>query len=199
VWLRAIGPLWFVVSFVVPRFAGGSHAGNSAHKHGNSPPQIQKRRVVRGRPSVIHGSGFVLGLGPPSLSVVSGGRARCANGKGKMMGIEHAVSKSGRYPLSIFNFPRRGNAPETALISTAAFLRKAKKEGPSVDGLPFSYGLRFTPGPGLPSMSVVFGAFTAKGFVRDSSRVPSGRQCMLRLRLRLAMPPRGRRLLPQKA
>jgi hypothetical protein len=57
-----------------------------------------------------------------------------------------------------FQFPLRGNTPETALINTAAFLQKAKKEGLSADGLPVSYGLRFAPGLGLPSLSAVSGA-----------------------------------------
>jgi hypothetical protein len=110
------------------------------------------------------------------------------NGKGKMMGIKRAVSKSGHYPFSIIHvpFPRRGNAPETALISTTAFLRKAKKEGPSVDGFPFFYGLRFAPGPELPSRSDSGRKTLLANQVGEVS--PSLRSCALRYPLCGARP-----------
>jgi hypothetical protein len=58
-----------------------------------------------------------------------------------------------------FQFPRRGNGPETALISTAAFLLKPEeKEGLPVDGFPVFHWSGFLPGLGSPSMSVVSGA-----------------------------------------
>jgi hypothetical protein len=118
------------------------------------------------------GHGFPAGPG-------SAANERCFGRPPFGKGAGRAGFQAHYYPFSVHccQCPQRG--PETALITTASFLPKAKIERMPAGGRPFLAVPVFQPGPGLPLMNAVSGLLRAGlvGFLPYAGRTPSTGGC----------------------